>query len=183
MTAGARKTAGPRHWPPQVPDILWGPLAASALIVLIGALGVLANQPLLFPSLGPTAFLQVEDPEFRAARLYNTIVGHLVGICAGLAAVFIFHVDHDPSPMTTGILLPARLWASTLAVALTIALGLLLRASHPPACATTLLFALGGFKPIPRVVGIVLLGVVLIGFIGEGLRRFRLGRVKKLISP
>ncbi len=169
-----------RHWPPNVPDIVWGPLAAATLIVVVGALGIATNQPLLFPSLGPTAFLQVEDPELRVARLYNTVVGHIVGIFAGLISVFLLHLSHAPSPMVTGILTTDRILASTFAVALTIALGLLLRASHPPACATTLLIALGGFAPTLQVVLIVLAGVVLIGVIGEFFRRYRLGKVKKL---
>ncbi len=171
----------PRRWPPDVPDIVWGPLAAETLIILIGALGAFANQPLLFPSLGPTAFLQVEDPEVRMARFYNTVMGHIIGVSAGLIAVFLLRANRTPSPMATGILTPDRIAASTLAVALTIIFSLLLRASHPPACATTLLFALGGFAPTARVVSLVLAGVLLIGVIGEVLRRFRLGRSKKVL--
>lgn len=163
-----------------MPNIIWGPLAAAALIIIVGALGVYANQPLLFPSLGPTAFLQVEDPELRSGRFYNTVVGHLIGLCAGLAAVFLFHANRAASPMATDVLAPSRILASTVAVALTIAFGILLKASHPPACATTLLFALGGFAPTLRVVVIVLAGVLLIGVVGELRRRFRLGKVKKL---
>ncbi len=171
-----------QHWPPEVPDIVWGPLAAAALIIVIGLLGVIANEPLLFPSLGPTAFLQVEDPEFRASRLYNTIVGHFLGIAAGLVAVVVFHINRIPSPLLSGILSPAVIAAATLSVALTIGLGLLLRASHPPACATTLLFALGGFRPTLKVVIVVVASVLLIGILGEVLRRFRLGRIKRLLS-
>ncbi len=171
-----------RHWPPEVPDIVWGPLAAALLIVVIGLLGVLASEPLLFPSLGPTAFLQVEDPEFRASRIYNTILGHFIGVAAGLLAVFAFHINRLPSPLLGGRVSPAVIAASTLSVALTIGLGLLLRASHPPACATTLLFALGGFKPTLKVVIVVVAGVLLIGILGEVLRRFRLGRIKRLLA-
>ncbi len=167
-------------WPPDVPNIIWGPLAAGALIIIVGALGIFAKQPLLFPSLGPTAFLQVEDPKLRIASFYNTVVGHIIGLCAGLIAMFLFHANRDPSPMAAGVLAPARILASALAVVLTIAFGILLKASHPPACATTLLFALGGFAPTLRVVVIVLAGVLLLGVVGELLRRFRLGKVKKL---
>ncbi len=83
--------------------------------------------------------------------------------------------------MAGSVLAPSRILASALAVALTIALGILLKASHPPACATTLLFALGGFAPTVRVAAIVLAGVLLIGVVGELLRRFRLGKVKKAL--
>ena len=43
-------------------DQAWGVLMAGGLMLLAGAVGVLAGQPWLFPSLGPTAFLQAETP-------------------------------------------------------------------------------------------------------------------------
>ncbi len=169
-----------RHWPPQIPDILWDPLAAAALLIAIGLLGVLTNEPLLFPSLGPTAFLQAEDPEMRMARFYNTVVGHLIGLGSGVVAVLLLHANQAASAMATGRLAPVRIFASALAIALTIVIGLLLRASHPPAAATTLLVALGGFRFTARTLLVVVAGILLIGVLGEGLRRLRLRKVKKL---
>ncbi len=169
-----------RHWPPQIPDILWDPLAAAALLIAIGLLGVLTNEPLLFPSLGPTAFLQAEDPEMRMARFYNTVVGHLIGLGSGIVAVLLLHANQLPPALATSRLAPARIFASALAIALTIVIGLLLRASHPPAAATTLLVALGGFRFTARTLLVVVAGILLIGVLGEGLRRLRLRKVKKL---
>ncbi len=169
----------PRRWPPRVPDILWDSLAAAALTAVIGILGALTNVPLLFPSLGPTAFLQIEDPELRSARFYNTVVGHLIGLGSGVAAVLLLDANRAPSPMATGQLAPRRVLASTVAIALTIAIGMLLRASHPPASATTLLVALGGFQLNWQTMLIVIAGVLLIGFLGERLRLIRLRKMKK----
>ncbi len=166
-----------RRWAVQVPDILWGPLAAGSLLIVIGFFGVLTNQPLLFPSLGPTAFLQAEDPQLRTARFYNTVVGHFIGLGSGILAVLLLHANHVPSAMGTGHLAPERVFAAALAVAMTIAIGLILHASHPPASATTLLVALGGFKLNWQTMLIIVTGVLLIGILGEVLRRFRLGKL------
>ncbi len=163
----------------EVEDFFWGPLAAGILILVIGAVGFIANEPLLFPSLGPTAFLQVEDPNLRTARFYNTLVGHLVGLGSGLLAVFVLRADQSSSVLATGYLAPVRVAASALAIVLTIGIGLLLHASHPPASATTLLVALGAFKPEPRTVLVVVIGIVLVSVLGEGLRRVRLNQYRK----
>jgi hypothetical protein len=46
---------------------------------------------------------------------------------------------------------------------------ILLHASHPPAAATTLLVALGGFKPTVHDALIVIIGVLIVATIGERL--------------
>ena len=47
--------------------------------------------------------------------------------------------------------------------------------SHPPAAATALLVALGGFKPTVRDTLTVIIGVLIVAKIGEVVRRVRLG--------
>jgi hypothetical protein len=166
----------PEHrWPAGVPDIVWAPLAAGALMFLAGAIGLALGQPLLFPSLGPTAFLQTETPELRTARFYNTVVGHLLALAAGLLAVFALGAQRAPSVLASQQLTPVRLAAAVLSIVLTLLLGYLLRASHPPAAATTLLVALGGFTPTGATIRTVIVGVLIVAAAGEGLRRLRLG--------
>jgi CBS-domain-containing membrane protein len=58
-------------------------------------------------------------------------------------------------------------------MALTIAIQVPLKAAHPPAAATALLIALGGFRLAPRDMTILLLGVLLTAALGEAARRFR----------
>ncbi len=157
-----------------VPEAVWAPLSAAALLLVIGLIGLAAHQPLLFPSLGPTAFLQTETPEAPSARPYNVVVGHLVGLLAGFLAVGVFQAASAPSVLATHELTAPRVWASVLAVALTLLGGLLLRASHPPAAATTLLASLGGFPPTLRSAATVMAGVLIVTLLREVLRRWRL---------
>lgn len=166
-----------RRWPASVPDKVWAPLGAGGLILVVGSIGLLAGQPWLFPSLGPTAFLQVETPDQRSARFYNTVVGHLLGLGAGLLAVTLLGTGDAPPVLSTNQLTPVRVWGAVLAIALNMLGGLLLRASHPPAAATTLLVAFGGFKPTVHDTLTVIVGVLIVATVGEGLRRIRLGKM------
>jgi CBS-domain-containing membrane protein len=144
---------------------------ASALVLLAGGVGLLLGMPTLFPSLGPTAFVQVETPEQPAARPWNVLVGHLCGAVAGYLAVAVTGAGAMPSVLATAELSAQRVAAAVLAIALTMLAGALLRANHPPAAATTLLIALGGFAEIPNGPEALAIGVVVIALAGELARR------------
>lgn len=162
------------NWVGKIPDLIWAPIASGVLILLVGLLGLAAHQPWLFPSLGPTAFLQAELPKLPSSKFYNIVVGHLLGLGSGLLAVALFGANQAPSVLTTGALTTPRVWAAVLAVILNLFLVLLLKASHPPAAATTLLVALGGFKPTLHDVITVIMGVLIVATAGEILRQVRL---------
>lgn len=166
----------PRPGPPPraVADLIWAPLAVGGLVGAAGLLGLAVGQPWLFPSLGPTAFLQAESPEQPSASFRATVIGHAVGLAAGFAAVHAFGLAAEPGVMATGHLTPARVGAATLAVALTMFGKTLLGAPHPPAAATTLLLALGGLKATAAGAAAVAAGVLIVAALGEGLRRVRL---------
>lgn len=175
MTHPASKSvdrpSNPKH---PIPDWIWAPLVSGGLMLLVGSLGLIAHQPWLFPSLGPSVFLQAEQPDAPFAKFYHTLVGHLIGLCSGLLAVFLFHANTAPSVMGTGEITSARVAAAVLAVALNMLVGILLHASHPPAAATTLLVSLGGFKPTIHDILTIVIGVIIIAIVGEGFRRWRL---------
>lgn len=157
----------------RVPEAIWGPMAVGAELLAVGLFGLAAGQPWLFPSLGPTAFLHAERPEHASARPYNTIAGHLTGLAAGVAAVLTLGAAGAPAVLSTKELVPIRVAAAVLAAAMTM-LGLaVLRASHPPAAATTLLVALGGFEPSWPTAGTILAGVVITAGLGEAVRFLR----------
>jgi hypothetical protein len=90
-----------------------------------------------------------------------------------LPAVAIAGAWAAPVTLQAKELAPERAWAAVIALGLTLALAPLIRASHPPAAATTLLVALGTFATAQDACN-VLVGVSITAFVGEGVRRVRL---------
>ncbi len=131
-------------------------------IALSGTWAWAVKQPLVFPSLGATAFLIFETPTAEVGTPRNTIIGHVVGAAAGVFSLVVFGLWNHPSVYNTGVS-PARIGAIALAVALTGGILRLLRAAHPPAGATTIIVASGLLaKPhqlIDVVVGVILLTI------------------------
>jgi HPP family len=135
------------------------------------------GQPLIFASLGTTAYELVEQPQLRSARGYNIIVGHLIGVGAGFFAVYLCHAWASPNVILSGVVSPARLGAVTLAATLATLATLIVKAGQPAALAATLLVALGSMQTRRDSIAIIA-GVLIISAIGEPLRRFRLKHTK-----
>nr|WP_139794483.1 hypothetical protein [Halomonas lionensis] len=68
---------------------------------MIGGVAVIAAQPWLFPSLGPSIFLHVHKPNLESARLYNTVMGHLIGVAAGEVGVLLTGASQAPSVLSS----------------------------------------------------------------------------------
>jgi CBS domain-containing membrane protein len=140
------------------------------IVTCLLALGVsglaayLFGQPLLFPSLGPTALLFFEQPMAKLSSPRNTLIGHFVAILAGAISLAVFGLLDHPSILQEGVTL-ARVGAGALSVALTGAVLLLLRSSHPPTGATTLIVSLG-FLRTPRDMAMLMVGVVVLTAVG-----------------
>ncbi len=175
----------PKHQAPtNQQELVWAPGVGGVLMLVVGGVALLAGAlagmpggfPWLFPSLGPTAYLQAESPAHPAARFYNTVVGHGIGLVAGYLAVFALGAYSDPVVLVSPELTWGRAVAAALALALTLLGALLLKASHPPAGATTLLVALGAFK-IEDILTVVA-GVLIVAVAGELARRLRLGQLR-----
>jgi hypothetical protein len=162
-----------------LPDALWAPVAGGALTLVVGAAALAIGQPWLAPSLGPTAYLQAEQPAHPAAKAYNVIVGHVVGLGAGFVALAAFGAWGAPPVLSSGQLTGQRVGAAVLALVLTIAGALALRATHPPAAATALLVALGSLQTAPQAAHVAI-GAVVIALAGEALRRLRLAGGRRL---
>lgn len=159
--------------PAALPELVWSPVGAGALMILAGVISWAVGKPWLIPSLGPTAYLQAEMPAHPSARLYNTVTGHLIGLAMGFLSVMMFNAWDAPSPLLDHQLGLSRVWASALALTLTLLVALLLKASHPPAGATTLLVSLGALRTREDALNLIV-GVVLVGLLGEVLRKLRL---------
>lgn len=91
-----------------------------------------------------------------------------------MAAVFLLGASGEPGVLASHQLTPIRVAAAVLSAVLTMIGPSILRASHPPAAATMLLVALGGFPPTWQSVGTIVAGVLILAVFGEGLRYLRL---------
>lgn len=157
----------------KIADITTATVGEGALILVIAAVGWVTRQPLIFASLGPTAYEMVEKPRDKSSRAYNIVVGHLAGLGSGFLAVYLLDAWSAPHVMSAGIVTPARVWAATLAAVLTTCITLLLKAGQPAAIATSLLVALGSMQTRRDAIAIIA-AVAIITAIGEPLRRARM---------
>lgn len=147
------------------------PLAAACVLGLIGLSGMALGMPWLFPSLGPSIAIQAGSPGLPSARPWNVCAGHLIGLACGIAAAFLTGAAGEPGVAAAHALSGPRVAAAVLAVLLSMALQAAARARHPPAEATTLLFALGALQPDLRSALTVMGGVALVALLGEPCRR------------
>ena len=138
-------------------------------IGLSGLWAYIVKQPLVFPSLGATAFLIFETPMAEVGTPRNTMIGHSIGIAAGVASLALFGLLDAPSVYVSGVTL-GRVGAIALAVALTGGVLRLLRSAHPPAGATTIIVA-SGLLAKPRQILDILIGVLLLTIAGWCLNR------------
>ena len=138
-------------------------------IAVSGTAAWVFDEPLLFPSLGATAFLFFETPMAEVGSPRNAIIGHLFAIVAAVAAIAAFGLLGAPSVYEAGME-PARIGAVAFAVALTGGGLRLLRAAHPPAGATTIIVASGLLDQASQLVDVAV-GVLIVTVAGFCLNR------------
>jgi CBS-domain-containing membrane protein len=143
---------------------LWPLVAGFASIGALGCLAIVTDQPFVFPSLGPTAFLIFHRPGVRDASPRNTILGHLIGAMCGYLALVLFGLTNAGPAVIVGFT-AARTGAAALSLGLTAGLMIWLGVAHPPAGATTLIISLGVMAK-PGQVAVLMMGVVLLVGLG-----------------
>jgi CBS domain-containing membrane protein len=151
-------------------DVLFASIGEGFLVLTVAAIGLIARMPLIFTSLGPTAYELVEKPNARSARLYNVIVGHMVALGAGFLSLWVLNAWAAPKVASAGFVSSPRLLAAVLSVVITTALTLLLGASQPASLSTTLLVSLGSMQKGRDAIAIAL-AVFIMAAIGEPVRR------------
>lgn len=144
-------------------------LCCLVVLVVAGLAALLARQPLLFPSLGPTAILFFERPVQRAACPRNTLAGHAVAVVVGYGCLAAFGLLHA-GPVTRSGVDAARLGAAAVSVAATALVQRAAHVPHPPAGATTLIVSLG-ILPTPHDLAMIMAGVALLTVAGVALNR------------
>jgi CBS-domain-containing membrane protein len=138
-------------------------------IALMSLVALLTDQPFVFPSLGPTAFLLFYTPTLPTASPRNTLCGHLIGAASGYASLAIFGLLDAGPAILVGVSW-SRVGAAALSLALTSGLMVWLKVPHPPAGATTLIVSLGLIASVPKL-GVLMLGVLLLVVQGFAINR------------
>lgn len=146
-------------------------LLEAGLLSFAAFLGFLLHQPLLFASLGPTAYEVIETPDRPSARTYNILVGHGIGVVCGVIALLLTHGWSAPAVGLAGV--PAIRMASVAIAGLLTVIGtLLLKATQPAALSTTLLVATGNMQS-GRAIVCICFSVALFALLSIPLRRLR----------
>ena len=111
-------------------------------IALISLFAWLVELPLLFPALGPTAYILFSRPFSDDAAPRSVVSGHLIAIVVGTGIWLLvgFACGHQVS-------LEAAQWPAVVSASLTLCVTCLvlhrLSCPHAPACGTALIISLG----------------------------------------
>lgn len=155
--------------------------AGTNVLLHFAFLGVLAwasGQPLLFPSLGPSAYLLATGERDRAEGAYHVIGGHAIAAITGLVAYLLLadglvaiDVFASGQPFSSSV---GRLASSAILAMVLTTIGMLWTdTNHPAACATTLIVALGLMASVLELVVIVGAVVLLVAFHGVVVERMQ----------
>lgn len=141
-------------------------VVASVFALICGTLSIgvmslaayLSGSPMIFASLGPTAFLFFYAPRTRPASPKNALMGHFVACVAGFASLKIFGIEEA---ISYDHMKWQYIFTCAFSLGLTSALMVLLNYPHPPAGSTALIVALGLLHSIAQL-SFLMLAVVML---------------------
>ena len=131
---------------------------AATAIGVISVAAIWTSQPLIFPSLGPSAFLFLSQPTASSSCPRNAILSHGLAVLVGWFSYGLFtHVlAFEP--------FDAQIGAATLALGLIAGLMVTANIAHAPAASTALIVAMGLMVQWHQLVA-VMAAVVLLTFV------------------
>lgn len=111
-------------------------------ILTIGLFAWLSDLPLIFPALGPSTFILFSSPLTPSGAPRSVILGHVLALgCGYLVWQVISHLAGVPVALQPGGWL--IICSASVALAVTCLVLLWFSCPHPPACASSLVVALG----------------------------------------
>lgn len=149
-----------RHLPPRVVWAAYVFLNSFITIALLSLVAGLTGSPFVFPSLGPTAYLFFFAPMGKSSSPRHAILGHAIGLVCGYAA-YVAMGSHGFTATSFSQVSWREIIAAALSLAATGAIMVLMRISHPPAGATTLIVSLG-ILTRPEYLVIIEIAVILL---------------------
>jgi len=138
-------------------------VAGATALGIISILAFMTNLPLLFPQLGPSAFILFYTPMSEQASPRNVLLSHLLAVGIGLLSLWLCAQLFPDVHLTDS---PVLNWQREVVVASSMGLACLLmvvfRCVHPPAAASALIAALGYLESPAHVLGIAAAVVLLL---------------------
>lgn len=130
---------------------------------IITIVAYLTNLPLLFPPLGPSAFIIFYRPMSVEASPRNCILSHTMAVLAGLFSLRLLALLFpNANLLDVEMMNWYRVAAIALAMGVASVMMIVMHSIHPPAAATALIAALGYFENLTQLIGIVLAVVFLV---------------------
>ena len=143
-------------------------------IFTVSLLAWVTGLPLVFPALGPTAFILFSKPFSPDAAPRSVILGHFSAIASGIVAWHVFSYIGN-QPVSLDVLGWPALASASAALAATCVLLVRLSCPHAPACASALIVALGGATGWLNTLAMAIAVVVLSA---QALLLYRIGGVR-----
>ena len=148
-------------------------LNGGLAILAIGLFAWVTDLPLVFPALGPSAFILFSSPLSATAAPRSVILGHLIAMVSGYAAWrLISHVAGQPVSLQVGG------WPLVMSASLGLAACCLflvkLACRHPPACGSAMVVALGAVTAWSEL---LLMGLAVIWLVGQAVAMNRIAGV------
>ena len=131
-------------------------MAGATALAIISILAYLTELPLLFPPLGPSAFILFYTPMSKSACPRNVITSHLISVLAGLMLLWIFAtLDPGSNLLDPAVMNGHRILVIALAMGFSCVGMVLLKCVHPPAAASALIAAMGYLENVEQILGII----------------------------
>lgn len=141
---------------PHVLLVLFIFLAGAVALGTISIVAYLTRLPLLFPQLGPSAFILFHTPMSVTASPRNVLLSHTLAVASGLFALWLVGWIYPQAGLSDPFALN---WYRILVIALTMGVsGVIMvgvKCVHPPAAASALIAAMGFLNSMDQVLGVI----------------------------
>ena len=146
----------PRMQHPERAVLIFVFLEGSLALAIIATTAYFTSFPLLFPPLGPSAFILFRMPMAAAAAPRTVLLAHLFGLLSGFVALFLGSLFFAPAEaMAPGTVSASSITVLSLAMGLSSLAMIRFECNHPPATATALIVAMGSLTSLTQVLGII----------------------------
>ncbi|HHD63339.1 MAG TPA: HPP family protein [Desulfobulbaceae bacterium] len=135
----------------------------SMALAVLSTAAYYTQFPLLFPPLGPSAFILFRMPMSAASAPRTVLLSHLSGLVSGFIALYLgFFVFSSQAVADPGVVSAGSIVILSLAMGLSSLAMIWFECNHPPATATALIVAMGYITAVTQVIGFIIAVVFLI---------------------